>query len=218
MKLGYIYYDLLNLYGDNGNVKVLVSNLEKLGINVELKLLSVNDNINFDDLDIVYMGFGTENNQRIAYNDLIKYKEDISKYIESGKFLLATGNSIELFGKGFLEIFDYSTNYEPKRFCSECLVQFNKLNKPLIGLFNQIGITEGANLFKVLRGRITGMEGYNYKNFYATYIVGPILVRNPHFLEYLLKEITKKEVMLDLEYEYKAYDKFIENIDKDRKL
>lgn len=218
MKIGYLYYDLLNLYGDNGNVKVLTYNLKQLNVPFELKLLTVGDDIDFNELDFVYMGFGTENNQKIVFNDLLKYKDDIKNYIESGKFFLATGNSIELFGKGFLELFDYETEYKKARFSSEVLVEFDKLEKPLIGLFNQIGITKGGNLFKMLRGPFDGMEGFNYKNFYATYIIGPILVRNPHFLEFMLKEITKKEIDLDLSLEYTAYNTFIENIDKDRKL
>ena len=60
----------------------------------------------FSKYDFVYIGSGTENNQKIALNDLLRYKKDIKDYIESGKFLLATGNSIELFGKYIIDLLE----------------------------------------------------------------------------------------------------------------
>ena len=40
--IGYLYYDLLNLYGDSGNIKTLKYHLEEQGINVEIKNLTIN--------------------------------------------------------------------------------------------------------------------------------------------------------------------------------
>ena len=59
-------------------------------------------------------------------------------------------------------------------------------------------------------------EGIKYKNFYGTYTLGPILSRNPEFLEYFLKELLtykdKKYKLkeLNLSLNRKAYDEFIE--------
>ena len=72
--VGHLYYDLMNLYGDNGNIKVLKYNLEKQGINVTIKKLSLDDKIDFNKLDMIYMGSGTEENRKIVLNDILKYK------------------------------------------------------------------------------------------------------------------------------------------------
>ena len=37
MTIGYLYYDLLNLYGDSGNMKTLLYHLEEQGIKVTVK-------------------------------------------------------------------------------------------------------------------------------------------------------------------------------------
>ena len=84
--IGYLYYDLLNLYGENGNIKALKKQLEDQGINVTIKFLTIDDDLDFNKYDFVYIGAGTENNQKIALKHLIKYKNDIKKYIEDNKF------------------------------------------------------------------------------------------------------------------------------------
>lgn len=55
--------------------------------------------------------------------------------------------------------------------------------------------------------------GFKYNNFYGTYILGPILVRNPKFLNYFMK-LFNKDIKLNLKLELTAYNKFIENWEK----
>ena len=97
--IAHLYYDLLNLYGESGNVKALKTALETAGIDVTVKLVTTDDTLNFSEYDFVYIGTGTEENQILALNHLLKYKEDIKKAINEGTFFLATGNAMELFGK-----------------------------------------------------------------------------------------------------------------------
>ena len=54
-------------------------------------------------------------------------------------------------------------------------------------------------------------EGIKYHNFYATYILGPILVRNPEFTKYFLNRLTNKKLKYDLKLETKAYHEFVKN-------
>ena len=91
----YLYYDLLNLYGEIGNIKALTKCFETQKIKVNVDRLSINDNIDFNKYDLIYIGCGTENNLLIALNDLLRYKKEINEYIESNKFIIATGNSID---------------------------------------------------------------------------------------------------------------------------
>ena len=41
ISIGYLYYDLLNLYGDSGNIKTLKYHLEEQGIKVDIKNISI---------------------------------------------------------------------------------------------------------------------------------------------------------------------------------
>ena len=98
-----LYYDLLNLYGDSGNIKAIKKALESQKIKVEIINLSINDELDFEKYDFVYIGSGTEYNQTLVLNHIINYIDKITKYIENNKFFLVTGNSIELFGKYIIQ-------------------------------------------------------------------------------------------------------------------
>ena len=82
IKVAHLYYDLMNLYGESGNVKALKMQLEGQGIKTAIKFLTIDDDLNFKDYDIVYIGSGTENNQKIVLNHLLKYKKDIEESID----------------------------------------------------------------------------------------------------------------------------------------
>ena len=98
IKIAHLYYDLMNLYGESGNVKALKMQLECQEIKTTVKFLTIDDDLKFKDYDVVYIGSGTENNQKIVLNHLLKYKKDIEDAIESGVHFICTGNSLELFG------------------------------------------------------------------------------------------------------------------------
>lgn len=204
IKIAHLYYDLMNLYGDSGNVKALKFYLEKQGVKVSVKLLSIDDEFCLDDYDIIYMGSGTENNQKMVLNHLLKYRTKIDELIENNKFFLITGNAFELFGKEItdmndstykaLNIFDYTSKQEKKRKVDETLFKCSLIDDYIIGFQNQSGMASGNfNLFEVIKGIGSNIdskvEGLHYKNFYGTYLIGPILVRNPKFLNYFIREL-----------------------------
>ena len=98
IKIAHLYYDVMNLYGENGNCRALKKFFEYQGVNTEIHFLTINDKINFNEYDCFYIGCGTENSQIIVLNDMLKRKNDIESAINSNKFFLLTGNSYELFG------------------------------------------------------------------------------------------------------------------------
>jgi CobQ-like glutamine amidotransferase family enzyme len=233
LTIGYLYYDLLNLYGENGNVKILKKQLENQGIEVEIKLVTIDDDLDFDQYDLVYIGAGTENNQKIALNHLLKYKKKIKEAIKRDKHFLITGNSIELFGKYIcdknqikyeaLNIFDFSVNEEPLRMMTESLFKTRFLNQPILGFQNQNSVIKDLKetFFDVIEGigsfPGSNEEGIKHHNFYGTYLVGPILVRNPHFLEFFIRDLVKTKIPnfkfknFDLKLEKEAYKVYISN-------
>ena len=45
IRIAHLYYDIMNLYGEIGNIKVLRYHLEEQGIKVIIDNLSINDEI-----------------------------------------------------------------------------------------------------------------------------------------------------------------------------
>ena len=83
MKILHLYYDLLNLYGEYGNVVVLKKHLEDQGINVTIERKTINEDFNFDDYDFIYCGSGNESNELFVLEDLLKRKESLIKAIDN---------------------------------------------------------------------------------------------------------------------------------------
>ena len=199
MKIAYLYYDFLNLYGESGNIKIISNILKYNKIKHEILYLSLDDELEFDKYDLVYIGSGTEDNLLIALKHLSKYKEDVKKYIEDNKFMLVTGNSVDIFGKKIednkgLNIFDYEVT-KGKRKMEE--VYHNKI----LGFINNNSYNSEYSDADIIR----------YHNFYGTYILGPILVRNPELVKQFLNDLTNKKLKYDLKLETKAYNEFIKN-------
>lgn len=207
MKIAYLYYDILNLYGDSGNIKIIDRILKENKIKHEILYLSLDDELNFEDYDLVYIGSGTENNIKIVMNHLKKYQKDIKNYIENNKHMLITGNSIFMFGRELekdkgLNIFDYNV-LKVDRIKNEVFIKSLVSKKDIIGFEN--------TCYKIdkLENTLFENEGIYYKNFIGTHIIGPILVRNPEFLKFFMNNLTNKKLRYDLKLEMKAYDNFV---------
>ena len=199
MKIAYLYYDFLNLYGESGNIKIISNILKYNKIKHDILYLSLDDELEFDKYDLVYIGSGTEDNLLIALKHLSKYKNDIKKYLEDNKFMLVTGNSVDMFGKKIedskaLNIFDYEV-IKGSRKMEE--VYSNKI----LGFINNNSYNSEYSDRDIIR----------YNNFYGTYILGPLLVRNPHLVKQFLNDLTNKKLKYDLKLETKAYNEFIKN-------
>lgn len=234
----HLYYDLLNLYGENANTRSIKYNLElnKIKVNVDLK--SLNDEIDFEKYDLIYIGSGSEDNMKLALNDILKRKKEIKKFIESNKYLILTGSSMDLFGKYIktlddkldaLNIFDYYTEYltetnlknaAKNRVVGEIKASTNLIEETIIGFQNRCDLVFNVKtpLFKTQQQYSNDLtneeEGFTYKNVYATHIIGPILIRNPYFLDYILNKMCNdknlKYKSLD-ETAKTAYKKYLEN-------
>lgn len=215
--IGHLYYDLMNLYGEIGNIKVLTYHLKNQGIKVNIKNLSIDDDINFDELDLIYIGSGTNNNQLLVLNDILKYKEDIHKYYNDNKFFLITGNAIELFGEQIIDIdnnvheglklFDYYTKENKKRIVNEVYIPSLFTKDNILGFNNHFGSIYNDNI------KLDNKFIFN-NNFYGTYTLG-LLPRNPSFTKYFIKQLiinkNKKFKIKDFNFKLdkKAYTDFI---------
>ena len=103
IKVCHLYYDLMNLYGENANIRAIENMCEYHGITCEVSLKTINDKIDFNSYDIYYMGSGDEKSELLVLEDMIKYKDKIKASIESGKTFIITGNASELFGSYIID-------------------------------------------------------------------------------------------------------------------
>ena len=213
--IAHLYYDLMNLYGESGNIKALEHSLKIQKVKYKVDKLTINDKIDFNKYDLIYIGCGTEENELIVLKDILKYKNKIKKYIEDDKFILATGNSLELFGKSIgdneaLNIFSYETKYLDKRVVGDYINKIALLNDEIIAFQNR-----GSKIVYNLNPLFDNEVGVVYKNFYGTYLLGPILVRNPEFNKYISNKLikTKNDKFRFKKYNYKldkeAHDSYL---------
>jgi len=212
MTIAYLYHDLLNLYGESGNVKMILKILKENNIEANLLLLSIEDKLDFSKYDLVYIGSGTEDNLMIALEHLRKYKDDIKTSIANDKAFLITGNALDMFGTKIIDpnsvipglnMFDYEVNIG-ERIIDEVFID-SKVTKNKI-----IGFTNRASHMSEIENNLFERDGIKFRNFFGTYVLGPLLVRNPEFCEYFLKRILPRvKLKIDLKLEKKAYTIFL---------
>ena len=230
-KIAHLYYDLLNLYGENGNIKFLKSRLEEQNIKVETHFISIENQIDFNKYDLYYIGTGSKENLSLALNHLSNYKNELKKAIDNNKYFLITGNSLSMFGKNIeennhiekgLNLFNYNCKIEEFRIVGDSFLKSNLIDQIIIGFQNRCEIiTDFDNhLFETIKGTgnnpNTSYEGIHLKNFYGTFLLGPFLVRNPYFCDYLVKEICKSLGTIyttpnKKKAYYKAYHEYLKN-------
>lgn len=239
LNICHLYPDLLNVYGDIGNVLVLKHRAELRGIKVNIINLSVNESFNKDDLDIVFFGGGQDYEQSIVSDDLKKFKKDaIKEYIEEEKVLLAICGGYQLLGKYYiaangeklegLNILDIYTEPGDVRFIGNTIIENEDFNETYVGFENHSGRTYINNLKplgKVVSGfgnnGSDGYEGCIYKNTFCTYFHGCLLSKNPEFADRLIKIALSKKYgkeisleSLDDTLELKAKESIIKKIKK----
>lgn len=207
MVIAHLYKDLLNLYGNDGNTKILKQKLNQMRCKVDVVEPSIGDEMDFDKYDLVFVGSGTENNLELAIKDLKNHKGDIEKAISEGKIFLAFGNSVELFGADGIGIFDYKAK-PVDRIKTDVRRKSIFIREELLGFENHSHILTDAN------GKILEEQDFIKENFYGSYVEGPMLVRNPAFLKKIISKLTDGNLQkLDLELEEKAYNNFIKILD-----
>ena len=237
LNICHLYPDLLNVYGDVGNILILKHRAELRGIKVNILNNSLNDAFDVDNYDIVLFGGGQDFEQSIVSNDLSGAKKDaLEKYIEAGKVLIAICGGYQLLGKYYtapngekingLGILDIYTESGDTRFIGNTVIYNEDFNEYYVGFENHSGRTE-INGLKPLGKCVhgygnngsDGYEGCIYKNTYCTYFHGSLLAKNPELADRFIstalslkydKEITLEP--LDDSFEIKAKEYMINRL------
>ena len=238
LKILYLYPDMLELYGDYGNIQVLKYRIESRGYKAIIDRYSIGGTApSFKDYDIVFAGGGADNEQSILAEDLVKYKDNIKEAVENGVFFLLICGAYQLFGKYYkgvegniipgLEVFDYYTvaNPDRKKRCIGNIVidaNLNNLKTKVIGFENHGGQTfDISNSFgTVLFGNGNKFgdseEGFFRSNVIATYLHGPLLSKNPELCDYIIKYCLDRKYNENIELE--PLNDTFENLCRDQLL
>ena len=208
LTIGHLYPDLLNLYGDRGNIQCFRKRLEWRGIDAEVVPVLSGEKIDFSSLDIVLLGGGSDREQELVCGYLKDIRDDFQNYVEDGGVVLAVCGGYQLLGKYYktqtktiegLSILDITTEWEPQRLVNNIVLNSPLFDTPVVGFENHGGRTYIGNhtpFGKVFFGfGNTGDSGYVgvvYKNVIATYLHGPLLPKNPQVCDYLLERALKR--------------------------
>jgi len=233
MKVEILFPEICCLFGDKANVRYL----SQCDSALEIVETSLTDDPLFlsEEVALVYMGSTSESGQEKIIEKLLPYKKKIKSKIEAGQLFLMTGNAMEVFYKEIIReddskidglgIFEFTAKrFFPKRYNSLYLGTFE--GKKVTGYTSRFSHTVGKRdatqvpLFKTIRG--TGLnledqeyEGFVYKEFYGTYLLGPILIQNPYFTKVILRKMGAK---LELAYEkelMEAYEQKVKELESD---
>ena len=218
--IGHFYPDLLNLYGDRGNVLALMRRAQLRGIEVEVKRISIGDEVNAGDIDIGFIGGGQDREQNIMANDMKNVKGPVIKQmIEDGVVFLTICGGYQMLGKYYEEhdgtrieclgALPHYTKGENERFINDTVYELdiNGVKTTVVGFENHSGRTylgEGEKpLMTVVKGHGNngedGTEGAVYKNTFCTYSHGSLLPKNPAITDMMLSIALKRKYGEDYE-------------------
>lgn len=217
LTIGHLYPDLLNLYGDRGNIQCFRKRLEWRGIEAEVIPFLSDDKIDFSKLDIVLLGGGSDREQELVCKHLQEIKDDFKNYVENDGVVLAVCGGYQLLGKYYktkdkliegLGILNITTEWEPERLIRNIVLNSPIFDTPVVGFENHGGRTYindhtpfGKVFFGLGNTGKSGYEGVVYKNVIATYLHGPLLPKNPHVCDYLLERALKRKYGEDIKLE-----------------
>ena len=225
----HLYPDFMNLYGEYANLAVLSRHLEALGVSVTIKGVTAGDEPDLAQADMVYMGAGTERRQKQVLSDISRLAEGLKGAADRGALLLFTGSAMEVLGASVtdaagkvwpcLGLADFTTVETEKRSPVDVVARSVLWEDPAVGFMNKCSVTRGVSspLFDALplgfgNEAANGPEGYVDGNVIGTHLTGPALVKNPAFLELIIRRLfalkgwEAPEALPALPHEREAYE------------
>ena len=207
LRLIHLYPDLMSVYGDRGNVLALVRRAEWRSIDIEVTQLSVGDQLDPAEVDLIFFGGGQDREQEVVSPDFLRQKgEAVRQAVEDGAALLSVCGGYQLLGQSYTTVdgqelpgaglFDVRSVPGPKRHIGNVLIETYLDGQPrtLVGFENHSGRTYLGAGVQPLGRAVVGAgnngedhtEGAVYKGAIGCYLHGSLLPKNPWLADRLL--------------------------------
>ena len=217
INIGWLYPDLMNTYGDRGNIIALSHRLTLRKIEPVVYKISVNEPASLiSKMDIIFMGGAQDKQQEIVNTDLKKNKGEYLKdaitrgvpglfvcgaYQFLGEYYKAADGTI-IDGLGVFDLYTENPGIKSPRCIGNIIIEAKLFPRvKLVGFENHGGRTYLQNKKLAFANVIKGFgnngkdqtEGIFYKNSFGTYLHGPILPKNPELSDYLIKKALERK-------------------------
>ena len=202
--IGWLYSDLMNIYGDRGNILTLLKRAQWRGLDAKVIELGRGSSNQMDDVDVFFFGGGQDREQALIYDDLRQFKqESLQKVVGEGAQILAVCGGYQLLGHYYqtadgqrfdgIGMLDVKTEAGKKRFIGDVVVQ-TELANTLVGFENHSGRTFLGENAKPLGTVVQGngnngsdrTEGAVQGNIIGTYLHGSLLPKNPQLADHII--------------------------------
>jgi lipid II isoglutaminyl synthase (glutamine-hydrolysing) len=212
LRLGHLYPEQLNMYGDRGNMLALRYRCARRGIRLHIVPLDVGDPLDPAAYDLLFIGGGQDRDQEEIAPDLRQRKAaGLWAAIESEMPVLAVCGGYQLLAHSYrpaegpvlegLGVFDAWTIHRGKA-VPRCIgnIALRWGETTLVGFENHGGRTylgpRARPLGRVLRGHGNNSqdhtEGCVYRQALGTYLHGSLLPKNPHLADHVLAQALRR--------------------------
>ena len=218
--VGWLYPDLMNIYGDRGNILTLLKRAEWRGFDARAIELGRGPVKSMDDVDVFFFGGGQDREQALVYEDLLEHKQGpLERAVAGGAMVLAVCGGYQLLGHFYqtaegnrfpgIGLIDARTEAGKKRFIGDVIVdvKIDGLDaSTLIGFENHSGRTFlGPNAQPLGKVRLgagnngsDGSEGCLQGGVIGTYLHGSLLPKNPQLADYLVRRALARRGITEL--------------------
>ncbi|HET8679909.1 MAG TPA: glutamine amidotransferase [bacterium] len=208
LRICHLYPDLLNLYGDRGNITTLVRRAQWRGIDTRIVEARLGDAIDPNASDLYFIGGGEDRQQRLAAPDLCEVKGDaLRRAADAGAAVLGVcggyqllghyyrpSEGADLIGLGLLDLHTLHPGPAARRLIGNIIIRESGAGVRLVGFENHGGRTHLGPRAQPLgmveagygNNGTDGTEGAVSGSVYGTYLHGPLLPKNPWLADLLI--------------------------------
>jgi len=208
LRIGHLYPDAMNIYGDIGNVRALQQRARWRDIEVDVPPTQPGP-AKLRACDTLFMGGGQDRDQSRIFKDFTRHKRDaLTQAVEQGAAILAVCGGYQLLGHAYVDadgheleglgLLDLRSSAGNDRWIGNVVIEADAnlglTPHTLVGFENHGGRTHLGPALTPL-GRVVvgggnngqdGGEGVIAGRVIGTYLHGSLLPKNPHFADHLI--------------------------------
>ena len=214
LKICHLYPDVLNLYGDGGNILCMRRRLLWRGVGAEITRLPLGSRMSLAGFDIVFIGGGQDFEQQVLLEDLHRGRDrEIVAAANDGVVFLTICGGYQMMGHyyetfdgkrcDFIGLLDLCTVGAKQRMIGNYKFRCTESagGSVVVGFENHSCRTILSPGLEPLGTVLSGFgnngedktEGAHWKNVFGTYSHGPMLPKNPAFCDMLLASALERK-------------------------